>query len=306
VERSVWIYEALRSFASVPDRPGGSLGTGLFSAYLRENDNDANDRKGPASVPVEDAIAWGRANASTVTVVVCDDSGGPAHFSAGDIAPKRWDVGHLLQWPEDGSLLAARRLASEVSLGLPADGGDLSGGRWHVELSVMVSGAALPASFVSAWAAMLATDDAGVEVLSSDATGRPGGLHEPEGSGFWAKLFLGEPLGSLHLLLAPETRDQAESLAVHLGVRAAERHWRRWGFPAQRAKCPAELAPGRSRTELNRNTARPRPDISLGIDDSDRSQSFAGFAGRAVTLGELGLGLGGRPASDVSSGCRFR
>jgi hypothetical protein len=44
-----------------------------------------------------------------------------------------------------------------------------------------------------------------------------------ERSGFWAKLVLGEPLGSVHLLLAGETRDQAESLAVRLGVNAAER-----------------------------------------------------------------------------------
>ena len=52
------------------------------------SDSDVKDEKGPASVPVEDAIAWGRANASTVIVMVCDDSGGAARFSAGDVAPE--------------------------------------------------------------------------------------------------------------------------------------------------------------------------------------------------------------------------
>ena len=65
------------------------------------------------------------------------------------------------------------------------------------------------------WAVALSTDDAVIEVLSSDMTWPGHALHEPEQSGFWARLVLGEPLGSVHLILT-ETCDQAESLAVRL------------------------------------------------------------------------------------------
>ena len=79
---------------------------------------DAGDW-GPASVPVEDAIAWGQVNASTVVVLVCDDAGGGAYFSAGEVPPERDEMGALLQWPEEGGLLAARRLACHATSGCP-------------------------------------------------------------------------------------------------------------------------------------------------------------------------------------------
>jgi hypothetical protein len=81
--RSVQIREDTDAFTSALDRPGGSLGTGLFSVYVDDSDQPGLEA-GPASVPVDDAIAWGRANASTVVVLVCDDAGGGAYFSAGN------------------------------------------------------------------------------------------------------------------------------------------------------------------------------------------------------------------------------
>jgi hypothetical protein len=125
------------------------LGTGLFSAYVDESGR-SDLEVGPTSVPVEEAIAWGRANASTVVVLVCDDAGGGAYFSAGEIRPERDDMGALLQWPEEGGLLAARRLACHATSGLPvAQEVEPPGGVWDVELSVFGS---TPADVPGLWA----------------------------------------------------------------------------------------------------------------------------------------------------------
>jgi hypothetical protein len=87
-----WIEEDLELEASA-QRPRGSLASGRFTAYLK---SDTVEDAGPASVEADEAIAWGRANASVVVVRVCDDFGGAAHFSAGAEAPKDWQVGTLM------------------------------------------------------------------------------------------------------------------------------------------------------------------------------------------------------------------
>jgi hypothetical protein len=160
VARSVQIREDTDAFTSAPDRPGGSLGTGLFSAYVDESDQPGVEA-GPASVPVDDAIAWGRASASTVVVLVCDDAGGGAYFSAGEVAPTPDAMGALLRWPDEGGLLAARRLACHATSGLPAQDIEAPDGSWDVELDVFGSAPIDLADFVSRWVEAVSSYDSG-------------------------------------------------------------------------------------------------------------------------------------------------
>ena len=51
----------------------------------------------------------------------------------------------------------------------------------------------------------------------------PDGRADEPQSEFWTRLVLPEPFVSARLTLAADTRSQAESVAVGLGIRAAER-----------------------------------------------------------------------------------
>jgi hypothetical protein len=194
VARSVQIREDTGAFTSAPDRPGGSLGTGLFSAYVDESDHPGLEA-GPASVPVDDAIAWGRANASTVVVLVCDDAGGGASFSAGEVPPAPDAMGALLQWPDEGGLLAARRLACHATSGLPAPDIEPPDGVWEVELDVFGSTPIDLANFVSRWVKAVSGHDSVTGILGPVLASEEGRADEP-GPEFWTRLVLPEPFVS--------------------------------------------------------------------------------------------------------------
>ena len=238
---SVRIDEDLGVFTSAPDRPGGSLGTGRFSAYLCAKGRD--HEPGPVSVAVADAIAWGRSRASTVIVLVCDDQGGAAHFSAGEKFPEDWQVGPLYRWPEDGGLLAARQIASgRMRQAAPVDEHDaVVTVNWEVELTVFGGAPRIETSFVDAWADALGREPAVVEVLRAEplvADPVPGPLEE---GGFWARTVLPAPFARVHVILGASTRDQAESVATGLATRTAARTMGELGVldASQRLACRA-------------------------------------------------------------------
>jgi hypothetical protein len=203
---------------------------GLFSAYVQDDDSHKQARL--VSVAIEHAIAWGRANASTVTVLVCDDSGGGAYFTAGEIAPAS-DMWPLLQWPQEGGLLAARRLACLAASGLPVEDPHPPGGNWEVELSMFGCGPPDLTGFVRRWQQALDADDSVTGILASARISPLDSQAEAPQSGFWARLVLPEPFASVRVTVAADTRSQAESLAVALANNAAARAWEQMDSPDQ-------------------------------------------------------------------------
>ena len=84
--------------------------TGRFCAHW-ESDDGQRFREGPAHVPAEEAIAWGREHADVVQIRVGNgDLGGAdsGYFSAGRLQPRNDE---LPVWPE--GMAVPRRLAPE-------------------------------------------------------------------------------------------------------------------------------------------------------------------------------------------------
>lgn len=149
VARSVEIFEDIGAFTSAPDRPGGSLGTGLFSAYLNDNDSDANRETGqrPCRSKMPSSRAGERVNRDRTGLRWL---GGGARFSAGEISPAT-DMWPLLPWPQEGGLLAARRFACHATSRLPVEDSHPAGRNWEVEMSMFGSGPPDLAGFVCRW-----------------------------------------------------------------------------------------------------------------------------------------------------------
>jgi hypothetical protein len=209
VSAVAWIEEDLE-LEGPAERPRGSLASGRFTAYLK---CDTGEDAGPASVEAEDAIAWGRAKASVVIVLVCEDFGGAAHFSAGAEAPQDWQVGTLMPWPS-GGLQEARRLANrepEPPAPAPAEAGP-----HHVQLIALARDTELSEALVRQIAERL--DAADITVERAETVRRPldPGTQSVEGTPetFWARPLSPPPVAMWTLEVSAANIDDAEAAAL--------------------------------------------------------------------------------------------
>lgn len=202
-----WIEEDLELEGSA-QRPRGSLASGRFTGYLK---SDTGEDAGPASVEAEDAIAWGRANASAVIVRVCDDFGGAAHFSAGAEAPEEWRVGTLMPWPS-GGLDEARRLANRGSEA-PAPP---EAGPYRVQLIALAQASALSEALVRQIAERLGAGD--IEVERAETFRRPldAGAQSEERTPetFWARRVSPAPAAMWTLAVSASNAEDAEAAVL--------------------------------------------------------------------------------------------
>ncbi|MGO9901378.1 MAG: hypothetical protein ACLP50_16795 [Solirubrobacteraceae bacterium] len=211
-----WIEEDLE-LEWEAQRPRGSLASGRFTAYLKF---DTREDAGPGSVEAEDAIAWGRENASVVIVRVCDDFGGAAHFSAGADAPQDWQVGTLMPWPS-GGLQEARRLANRG----PEPPAAAEAGLHHVQLIALARDAELSETLVRQIAEWL--DAANITVERAETIRRPldAGTQSVERTPetFWARPLSPPPVAIWTLEVSAANGEDAEAAALRAIGSCAEK-----------------------------------------------------------------------------------
>ncbi len=191
-----------------------SLGTGKFSAVrFTHHGPGADELVGPREVSAHEAIEWGRAHADTVLVMVCDDSGGGAWFSAGDLAPRHWVGVSLRTWPA-GGLQVARRVASGLPEHMPT-----GGGLWAVEL-VSHGYVGDGASFAAAWADELGGDPSIRKVVCSSAPVRTAHTPSRTEGGFYARLVVPPVAARARVEVNADGPETAEETAAAAGSRA--------------------------------------------------------------------------------------
>ena len=86
----------------------GGRAAATFDVHWEAGDGEES-KHGPTAASIEEAIAWGREQASVVIVLLLDDT----MYSAGDL-PAQGEEGPLSPWPDDGLVIRPRPIDSPL------------------------------------------------------------------------------------------------------------------------------------------------------------------------------------------------